>query len=106
MCSKELGTDIALAWPTAEIAVMGAEGAANVIFRKEISSAEDPVAARKKVIDDYRSALYNPYIAASRGYIDGVIMPSETRQRLIEAFHMLSTKREALPPKKHGNVPT
>lgn len=106
MCSKELGTDIALAWPTAEIAVMGAEGAANVIFRKEISSAEDPVAARKKVIEDYRNALYNPYIAASRGYIDGVIMPSETRQRLIEAFHMLSTKREALPPKKHGNVPT
>jgi acetyl-CoA carboxylase carboxyltransferase component len=106
MCSKELGTDISMAWPTAEIAVMGAEGAANVIFRKEISSAEDPVAARKKVIDDYRSALYNPYIAASRGYIDGVIMPSETRQRLIEAFHMLSTKREALPPKKHGNVPT
>jgi len=105
MCSKDLGADIALAWPTAEIAVMGAEGAANVIFRKEISSAEDPVAKRQEVIDNYRNALYNPYIAASRGYIDGVIMPSESRTRLIEAFDVLASKRQALPPKKHGNIP-
>ncbi|NSW86564.1 MAG: methylmalonyl-CoA carboxyltransferase [Syntrophobacteraceae bacterium] len=105
MCSKDLGADIALAWPTAEIAVMGAEGAANVIFRKEISSAEDPVAKRQEVIDNYRNALYNPYIAASRGYIDGVIMPSESRARLIEAFDVLASKRQALPPKKHGNIP-
>ncbi|MFP5213575.1 MAG: acyl-CoA carboxylase subunit beta [Acidobacteriota bacterium] len=105
MCSKELGGDITLAWPTAEIAVMGAEGAANVIFRKEIAAAEDPVAKRKEIIEDYRTNLYNPYIAASRGYIDAVIMPSETRPRLIEAFQMLASKRVALPPKKHGNIP-
>ncbi|MCE5242157.1 MAG: methylmalonyl-CoA carboxyltransferase, partial [Desulfobacteraceae bacterium] len=105
MCSKDLGGDITMAWPTAEIAVMGAEGAANVIFRKEISADADPVAKRKQVIDDYRTALYNPYIAASRGYIDSVIQPSETRPRLIEAFAMLATKRVALPPKKHGNIP-
>ena len=105
MCSKELGGDITMAWPTAEIAVMGAEGAANVIFRKEIADAENPVARRKEITDNYKKELYNPYIAASRGYIDGVIMPSETRARLIEAFGMLSSKRVALPPKKHGNIP-
>ena len=97
MCSKDLGADIALAWPTAEIAVMGAEGAANVIFRKEISSAEDPVAKRQEVIDNYRNALYNPYSAASRGYIDGVIMPSESRARLIE--HRLLASSASSPPK-------
>ncbi|OIQ02316.1 MAG: methylmalonyl-CoA carboxyltransferase [Syntrophobacteraceae bacterium CG2_30_61_12] len=105
MCSKDLGCDLALAWPTAEIAVMGAEGAANIIFRKDITSAADPKAKRQEKIDEYRNLLYNPYIAASRGYIDGVIVPSETRPRLIEAFDMLSSKREALPPKKHGNIP-
>jgi acetyl-CoA carboxylase carboxyltransferase component len=105
MCSKDLGADISLAWPTAEIAVMGSEGAANVIFRKEIAEAPDPVAKRKEVIDHYNAMLYNPYIAASRGYIDGVIVPSDTRMRLIEAFELLSGKREALPPKKHGNIP-
>lgn len=105
MCSKDLGGDITLAWPTAEIAVMGAEGAANVIFRKEISEAENPEAKRQEIIEDYKNALCNPYIAASRGYIDAVIMPSETRPRLIQAFEMLSTKRVSLPPKKHGNIP-
>lgn len=105
MCSKDLGADISIAWPTAEIAVMGAEGAANVIFRKEIAEAPDPVAKRKEVIDHYNKMLYNPYIAASRGYIDGVIVPSESRVRLIEAFELLASKREALPPKKHGNIP-
>lgn len=84
---------------------MGAEGAANVIFRREISESADPKAKRQEIIDNYRSALYNPYIAASRGYIDGVIMPSETRPRLIEAFELLCSKRQALPPKKHGNIP-
>ena len=106
MCSKDLGADIVLAWPTAEIAVMGAEGAANIIFRKEITDAPDPAAKRQEMIEDYRRRLYNPYIAASRGYIDGVIVPSETRPRLIDAFEMLATKRMSLPPKKHGNVPT
>jgi acetyl-CoA carboxylase carboxyltransferase component len=106
MCSKDLGADIVFAWPTAEIAVMGAEGAANIIFRKEITDAPDPTAKRQEMIEDYRRLLYNPYIAASRSYIDGVIVPSETRPRLIGAFEMLSTKRMSLPPKKHGNVPT
>ena len=84
---------------------MGAEGAANVIFRKEISSAPDPVAKRQEVMDNYKKNLYNPYIAASRGYIDGVIYPSETRKVLIECFDLLAGKRQALPPKKHGNIP-
>lgn len=106
MCSRDLGADIVLAWPTAEIAVMGAEGAANIIFRKEISEASDPAGKRQEKIDEYRNLLYNPYIAASRGYIDGVIVPSESRPRLIDAFEMLANKRMALPPKKHGNVPT
>jgi methylmalonyl-CoA decarboxylase subunit alpha len=106
MCSKDLGADIVLAWPTAEIAVMGAEGAANIIFRKDINEAEDPKAKRQQKIDEYRRLLYNPYIAASRGYIDGVIIPSETRPHLIDAFEMLASKRMSLPPKKHGNVPT
>lgn len=105
MCSKELGADLTFAWPTAEIAVMGAEGAANVIFRREISEAADPVSKRQEIIEDYRAALLNPYIAASRGYIDAVIMPNETRPRLIEAYEILATKRQSLPPKKHGNIP-
>jgi acetyl-CoA carboxylase carboxyltransferase component len=84
---------------------MGAEGAANVIFRREIQEAPDPKAKRQEVIDNYRKALYNPYIAASRGYIDAVIVPSETRVRLIEILETLANKREALPPKKHGNIP-
>jgi acetyl-CoA carboxylase carboxyltransferase component len=105
MCSRDLGCDLALAWPTAEIAVMGAEGAANIIFRREIQAAEDPEAKRKEKIEDYQKQLYNPYIAASRGYIDAVIVPSESRPRLIEALEVLCTKRETLPPKKHGNIP-
>jgi len=105
MCSRDLGCDMAFAWPTAEIAVMGAEGAANIIFRREIQAAEDPEAKRQEKIADYRERLYNPYIAASRGYIDTVIVPSETRPRLIEALDVLCTKRESLPPKKHGNIP-
>jgi acetyl-CoA carboxylase carboxyltransferase component len=106
MCSRDLGADMALAWPTAEIAVMGADGAANIIFRKEIQESPDPKAKRAEKIEEYRNLLYNPYIAASRGYIDGVILPSETRPRLINALEMLRTKRESLPPKKHGNIPT
>ncbi len=105
MCSSHLRGDLIYAWPTAEIAVMGAEGAANVIFRREIQEAADPVAKRQEVIDNYRKLLYNPYIAASRGYVDSVIMPSESRVRLIEAFRVISNKRQALPPKKHGNIP-
>jgi methylmalonyl-CoA decarboxylase subunit alpha len=105
MCSRDLGADMVIAWPTAEIAVMGASGAANVIFRKEISAAADPVAKRAEIIDNYENLLYNPYIAASRGFVDQVIAPRETRPRLIEALEILSTKRETLPAKKHGNIP-
>jgi acetyl-CoA carboxylase carboxyltransferase component len=105
MCSRDLGADMVLAWPTAEIAVMGASGAANVIFRKEIKAATDPAAKRAEIIEHYENLLYNPYIAASRGFVDQVIAPRETRPRLIEALEVLCSKRENLPPKKHGNIP-
>jgi methylmalonyl-CoA decarboxylase subunit alpha len=105
MCSSDLGADMTLAWPTAEIAVMGAEGAANVIHRKEIQEAEDKVAKRKEKIQEYKDLFSNPYCAASRGYIDAVIVPRETRPRLIEALEIMCTKRETRPPKKHGNIP-
>ena len=105
MCSRDLGADMALAWPTAEIAVMGAGGAANVIHRKEIDAAEDKVAKRKEKIAEYEELFSNPYRAANRGYIDGIIVPAETRPRLIDALEVLCTKREQRPPKKHGNIP-
>lgn len=105
MCSRDLGADMVLAWPTAEIAVMGAEGAANVIFRREIQAAEDPEKKRQELIENYQNLLYNPYIAASRGFVDQVIVPRETRPRLIEALEIMCTKRETLPAKKHGNIP-
>ncbi len=105
MCSKDLGADIAFAWPTAEIAVMGASGAASIIYRKEIKSAEDSEAKRKEKIQEYEDFFSNPYCAANRGYLDGVIVPSETRPRLIAALEILKTKREARSPKKHGNIP-
>ncbi|MCB5229062.1 MAG: methylmalonyl-CoA carboxyltransferase [Candidatus Cloacimonetes bacterium] len=106
MSSRHLGADMVFAWPTAEIAVMGAQGAANIIFRKEIAAAEDPNAKRAELIANYEQEFNNPYVAASRGYIDAVIRPSETRMRLIDALEILSTKSEALPPKKHGNIPS
>ncbi len=105
MSSRHLGADMAFAWPTAEIAVMGAEGAANIIHKKEIESSSDPAAKREEKIAQYRELFSNPYVAASRGYIDDVIEPSQTRPRLIEALEILCTKRQTLPPKKHGNIP-
>lgn len=105
MSSKHLGADMAFAWPSAEIAVMGAEGAANIIHRKEINGASDAAAKRQEKIEEYRQLFSNPYVAASRGYIDDVIVPSETRPRLIEALEILCSKRQILPPKKHGNIP-
>lgn len=105
MCSKHLGGDIVLAWPDAEIAVMGAEGAANIIFSREIRAAEDPEAKRQEKIDEYADSMMNPYVAAQRGYLDDVILPQETRQRLISSFDSLRGKREAGPAKKHGNMP-
>jgi methylmalonyl-CoA decarboxylase subunit alpha len=105
MCSSDLRSDFSYAWPTAEIAVMGADGAANIIFRREIKESADPAAKRQEMIDEYRTQFNNPYAAAARGYIDGVIMPSDTRACLIESFRIVSGKRQALPPKKHGNIP-
>ena len=105
MCSKDLGADMAFAWPTAEIAVMGAAGAANIIHRKEIQQSDDPKAKREEKIAAYEELFSNPYCAASRGYIDAVIVPSETRPRLIEALDIMCNKREIRPPKKHGNIP-
>jgi len=105
MNSKHLGADIVYAWPTAEIAVMGPDGAANIIFRREIGEAEDPVAKRAEKIKEYAEKFSSPYVAAARGYVDDVIKPSESRIRLISAFEMLSSKREKRPPKKHGNIP-
>jgi len=105
MSSRHLGADMVFAWPMAEIAVMGSQGAANIIYRKDISSAEDPVAKRAEKIAEYEKLFNNPYVAASRGYVDAVIKPSETRARLIAALEVLCTKSEVLPPKKHGNIP-
>lgn len=105
MCSRELGADYSLAWPTAQIAVMGAQGAANIIYRKEITAAEDPVAKRTELVKEYEDLFDNPYCAASRGYIDAVIEPRQTRSRLIDALEILCTKRESRPAKKHGNIP-
>jgi len=105
MCAKELGADMVLAWPTAEIAVMGAEGATKIIHRREISEAADAEAKLQEKVQEYCDLFYNPYIAASRGLVDEVIMPSETRPKIIAALDFLSSKRETRPPKKHGNIP-
>ena len=109
MGSKHLGADLNLAWPTAQIAVMGAQGAANILYRKELAAlAEtggDVEARRAELIDQYDTTLANPYIAAERGYIDAVIMPHQTRTEITRALRLLATKRETLPPKKHGNIP-
>jgi len=105
MCSQSLGADYTLAWPTAEIAVMGAEGAAAIIHREEIQSAADPKAKEKEKIEEYRKLLYNPYVAASQGYINAVIRPSDTRPTIIAALEALRNKKEMRPAKKHGNIP-
>jgi propionyl-CoA carboxylase beta chain len=105
MGSKHLGADVNVAWPTAQIAVMGAQGAVNILHRKRIAKAEDPEAVRAQVVQEYEDTLVTPYIAAERGYIDSVIPPSHTRTYVIRSLRMLRNKREALPPKKHGNIP-
>ncbi len=105
MCSCDLGADCVLAWPTAEIAVMGAEAAPKIIHRREIQEAADPKAKLEEKIAEYRELFYNPYIAASRGYVDAVIMPHDSRAQIITALEMLQTKRETRPPRKHGNIP-
>jgi propionyl-CoA carboxylase beta chain len=105
MASKHIRADFNFAYPTAEIAVMGAEGAANILYAKEISKATDPTAKRKEIIDEYNEKFANPYVAAGLGYVDEVILPRETRKKLIRALGLLETKRETTPPKKHGNIP-
>ena len=105
MGSKHLGADINLAWPTAQIAVMGAQGAVGILYRKELTKAEDPEALRAELITAYEDTLANPYIAAERGYVDAVITPHETRSEVVRALRLLRTKRASLPPKKHGNIP-
>jgi propionyl-CoA carboxylase beta chain len=105
MSSRHIRGDLSLAWPTAEIAVMGIEGAVNIVFRDQLAAAPDPDALRKQLERDYRETLANPFVAAARGYVDDVIEPRETRPRLINALEMLHNKRESNPPKKHGNIP-
>lgn len=105
MGSKHLGADVNLAWPTAQIAVMGAEGAVEILYRKELAEAEDPVARRKELVQEYNDELANPYVAAERGYVDQVIYPHSTRETIIRVLRLLRTKRQQLPPKKHGNIP-
>jgi acetyl-CoA/propionyl-CoA carboxylase carboxyl transferase subunit len=107
MCSKHLGGDLNLAWPTAEIAVMGADGAVNILYRRELEKAPaaDRAALRSRLTGEYRTEFLNPYLAAERGYIDDVIDPTETRARLIAGLRMLASKRDDRPPKKHGNIP-
>ncbi|MDQ3447984.1 MAG: acyl-CoA carboxylase subunit beta [Chloroflexota bacterium] len=105
MSSKHIRGDVNLAWPTARIAVMGVEGAVNIIFRDRLAGAEDPEVERRKLTDEYEKQFAHPYIAAARGYLDDVILPSETRPRIIAALRMLDGKRESNPRKKHGNIP-
>jgi propionyl-CoA carboxylase beta chain len=105
MGSKHIRTDVNFAWPTAEIAVMGPEGAVSILYRREIESAEDPVAYRAQLVAEFREKFANPYVAAARGFVDEVIAPRMTRRKLITALAALETKRDRNPPKKHGNIP-
>jgi propionyl-CoA carboxylase beta chain len=105
MGSKHLGADVNLAWPTAQIAVMGAQGAVNILYRNDIANADDAEAIRAQRIGEYETTLANPYTAAERGYVDRVILPSETRSQVTRALRALRGKRSNRPPKKHGNIP-
>ncbi len=105
MSSKYLGTDVTYAWPSAEIAVIGAEGAANILFKKQIESAQDPIAERKKLANEYREKFNNPYYAASTGYVDDIIEPRESRPKIIASLSALRDKYAPAPPRKHGNIP-
>ena len=105
MDSKSIGADLSYAWPTAELAVMGPQGAVEIVYRRELQQAADPVARRSELVAEYTEKYANPYAAAERGYIDDVIDPAETRAKLVAGFEMLRTKREELPRRKHGNMP-
>src|ERR1044071_2598112 len=105
MNSKSIGCDLAFAWPSAEMAVMGPAGAVAIVMRKELDEADDPVARRAELIEEYTEQFCNPYLAAERGYIDDVIDPRETRRILVRSLEVLRTKQEKLPQRKHGNTP-
>jgi len=105
MASKHIGGDVNYAWPTAEIAVMGPQGAVNLLYSDELEAADDTEALRQELIDEYREEFANPYTAADRGYLDDVIEPTETRPRLVQDLEMLRSKREDGPDRKHGNIP-
>ena len=105
MSSKHLGADFNFAWPTAEVAVMGPEGAVNIIYRRDIAASPTPDERRQKLMDDYKARFANPYTAAERGYIDDAIEPEQTRPKLIRALRTLQTKRVPQPQRKHGNIP-
>jgi acetyl-CoA carboxylase carboxyltransferase component len=105
MSSKHIRGDYNVAWPQAELAVMGADGAVNIVYKRELEAAKDPAKARAKLVDEYNEKFANPYVAAGLGYLDDVIEPQETRPRLIRALRMLAHKRQSIPPKKHGNIP-
>jgi len=105
MGSKHMGADVNVAWPTAQIAVMGAQGATNILYRRELAASDDPETLRAELVTDYEDTLVNPYVAAERGYIDSVIAPSQTRSYVVKSLRMLRNKRQTLPPKKHGNIP-
>ena len=105
MSSKHLRSDMNLAWPSAELAVMGADGAVNIIYREQIAEAKKPQKVRDNLIAEYQEKFTNPYIAANRGFLDDVIDPADTRARIITALQMLENKRDSLPSKKHGNIP-
>jgi propionyl-CoA carboxylase beta chain len=105
MCSKHIGADVNVSWPTGEIAVMGASAAVGIIYRRQVNEAEDPESERRRLIEDYEEQFNNPMIAAGMGFIDDVIDPRETRPYLIKALQMIRTKRPDRPPRKHGNIP-
>jgi len=105
MGSKHIRTDVNLAWPTAEIAVMGPEGAVNIVYRRELAAASNQAAVRQQKVEEFRERFANPFVAAERGYVDDVIEPRETRPRVIRALRMLETKVDTMPRKKHGNIP-
>ena len=105
MSSKHLRSDVNLVWPSAEIAVMGAEGAVNIIYREKLNRLENPQEERQRLIADYQEKFTNPYVAASRGFVDDIIDPADTRPQIIKALEMLQNKRDTLPAKKHGNIP-
>ena len=105
MNSKSIGADLAFAWPSAELAVMGPQGAVEIVYRRELQQAADPAARRAELVDEYTERYANPYAAAERGYVDDVIDPAETRQKIVAGLAMLRSKREELPRRKHGNMP-